>query len=144
VLITRASRRDLGDVEEFYDSHGWFDDRERPDLAQGVMFVARQGPIVGCVRLIDIDPETHVVEDVVVADEHRGKGTGAQLMQAAMNNKGGSLYLCCHGERLPFYERLGFKEVPFEDLPAEVQARMREVGDYPTPEGHVHHFMRAR
>lgn len=142
MFITRATRHDKADLEEFFKSEEWAD----PVLDRGVAFIARDGAIVGNVRLIPMEPETHVVEDVVVRSDRRGQGLGERLMQAAMNSKGGTLYLCCHPERLRFYGSLGFTELPFDDLPVSVRSYFEEHGDSPDklPPDHIHHFMRAR
>jgi hypothetical protein len=39
---------------------------------------------------------------------------------------------------------LGFEDIEVGDAPAEVIEYWRKVDDYPTPEGHVHYFMKAR
>jgi N-acetylglutamate synthase-like GNAT family acetyltransferase len=139
-MITRASRHDRSDIEAFYATNEW----EDPHLADGVSFVAREGNIVGAVTLIEIDPQTIVVEDVLVDPARRGQGLGTQLLQAAMNSRGGTMFLCCHSERLPFYERLGFHDVSFEELPGGVQQFMRDDDAYPFTADHVHYFMKAR
>jgi N-acetylglutamate synthase-like GNAT family acetyltransferase len=139
-LITRASRRDRADIGDFYAWEG----SAAPDLSEGVAFIARQGPIVACVRLIEVAPQTVVVEDVVVHAEHRGRGLGAELMRAAMNSRGGTLYLCCHEGALDFYGRIGFGRLDFQELPDIVQTYMRAHGGWPSPEGHEHFFMTAR
>lgn len=142
MFITRATRHDKADLESFFGDEEW----ENPVLDQGVAFIARDGAIVGNVRLIQTEPETHVVEDVLVRSDRRGEGLGQRLMQAAMNSKGGTLYLCCHPERLRFYRDLGFGETPFEGLPESVRNYFEEHGDAPAqlPPDHVHHFMKAR
>lgn len=142
MFITRATRHDKADLEEFFTKEEWDD----PVLDKGVAFIARDGGIVGNVRLIPIEPETHIVEDVLVGSDRRGQGLGERLMQAAMNSKGGTLYLCCHPERLRFYGDLGFAELPFEELPESVRVYFQEHGDSPDklPPDHVHHFMKAR
>jgi N-acetylglutamate synthase-like GNAT family acetyltransferase len=141
MFITKASRHDKTDIEEFLKSEGpW----EKFDVNRGTAFVAREGSIVGHARLIEIDPTTLVVEEVLVRGDKRRQGIGTRVMEAAMNNKGGKLFLCCHSEHISFYGKLGFAEVPFEELPDEVQAYHRNEGDYPTAEGHEHHFMTAR
>ena len=144
MFITRVSRRELGDLGEFYRSQKWFEEGKEPDLKLGTAFVARQGPIIGALRLVEVAPNTVVVDDVVVAEEHRGKGVGAQLMQAAMNSRGGTLYLSCHDNRIEFYRRLGFELRDFETLPEPVQYHFKVGGDYPYTEDHVHYFMQAR
>lgn len=142
MFITRATRHDKSDLEDFFKAQQWDD----PVLDKGAAYIARDGAIVGNVRLIEVEPQTLVVEDVLVAEDRRGQGLGAQLMQAAMNSRGGSLYLCCHPPRLRFYNDLGFSEVPFEELPDGVRGYFEDHGDAPgqLPADHVHHFMKAR
>ena len=142
MFITRANRRDVGDLEEFFTNENWPD----PVLDQGVAFIARSGPIIGNVRLIEFETNQLVVEDVVVAEARRGEGIGRQLVQAAMNSRGGTLYLCCHPETKAFYEKFDFSEVPFDELPEAIRNYFEEHGDAPEQleEGHVHHFMTAR
>jgi N-acetylglutamate synthase-like GNAT family acetyltransferase len=140
MLITRASRHDKADLEHFYAANDW----EDPHLTDGVSFVAREGAIVGALTLIEIEPQTVIVEDVLVAPDRRGQGLGGQLLQAAMNSRGGTMFLCCHAERLPFYGRYGFEDVSFDQLPASVQSFMRDDDAYPFTADHVHYFMKAR
>src|SRR5687767_4603733 len=117
MMITRATRRDVADLESFFAEEEWKD----PILDKGVSFIARAGKIVGNVRLIEVDPNVLVIEDVVVASDRRGDGLGTQLMRATMNSRGGKLFLACHPERLNWYGRLGFSEVPFDDQPEPVK-----------------------
>ncbi len=142
MFITRATRHDKADLEDFFANENWDD----PVLDKGVAFIARDGGIVANVRLIEVEPQTVVVEDVLVKEDRRGTGIGAQVMRAAMNSRGGTLYLCCHPERMRFYNDLGFTETPFDDLPESVQAYFREHGDSPDklPPDHIHHFLKAR
>jgi predicted N-acetyltransferase YhbS len=87
-----------------------------------------------------------VIEDVLVAKKRRGDGVGTQLMQAAMNSRGGKLYLACHDERLAFYGRLGFTQTDYEGLPDPVKKFYEETDAAPhqLPDGHIHYFMTAR
>lgn len=142
MFITRATRHDKADLEEFFKSEDWDD----PVLDRGIAYIARDGAVVGNVRLIEVAPETVIVEDVLVKEDRRGQGLGERLMKAAMAGKGGTLYLCCHPERLRFYTDLGFTELPFDDQPEDVRAYFQQHGDAPPelPPGHVHHFMKAR
>ena len=140
MFISRASRHDKGDIKALLDAHGWRD----ANLDRGVVFFAREGPVTGCVQLVEVAPQKVVVDNVLVREEYRGQGTGRRLMQTAMNSRGGTLYLCCHPEVLGFYGGLGFDELSFEDLPKEAQAHFRAEGAWPTEEGHEHRFMTAR
>ncbi len=143
MFITRATRHDQADRTEFFESHGW--DYHKGHLKE-VAFIARDGGIVGNVTLLEIDPQTLVVEDVVVEVKRRGEGIGRKLMQGAMNSRGGKLYLCTHPETMGFYEKLGFDEVLFDELPERIQQFMIEddVAPHQLAEGHVHHFLTAR
>ncbi len=142
MFITRATRHDREDIRELLSTNEWGEDAD----LEGKAYIARDGKVIGVVRAVEVEPQTVVIDSVLVLEERRGKGIGAQLMQAAMSSQGGKLYLCCHEERMPFYERLGFSLLPkgFEDAPESVQAYWRKVDDYPTSEGHEHFFMTAR
>lgn len=140
MFITRSTRHDKEDLRKLLEGHSFND----VNLDEGVAYIARDGEIVGCARLVEVAPQTLVVDDVLVAEDRRGEGIGARLMQTAMNSRGGTLYLCCHPERLAFYGRLGFSEVAIEDVPTDVVEYWRKVDDYPTPPDHDHRFLKAR
>jgi N-acetylglutamate synthase-like GNAT family acetyltransferase len=140
MFITRATRHDRGDIQELLSAQGWTD----PDLSEGVTYLARDGGVIGCVRLIEVDPQTVVVDDVLVAEGRRGLGIGRDLMKAAMNALGGKLYLCCHDEHIAFYEGFGFSLLEEEALPEKVRAYFDRTGDLVPRPDHVHHFMTAR
>lgn len=140
MFITRATRHDKADVKQLYEEHGWHD----ASVEEGTLFMARDGNVVGCVKLVEVAPQTLVVDDVLVRSERRREGIGSELMRAAMNSRGGSMYLCCHEENVKFYERFGFVTVPQSDLPSMVTGYLEKVGDIPAPEGHVHYYMKAR
>jgi N-acetylglutamate synthase-like GNAT family acetyltransferase len=141
LFITKASRHDKSDIKEFLEKE-WPDSSFNVD--RGTAFIAREGAVLGHARLIEVAPQTLVVEEVVVQDGRRREGIGTRLIEAAMNNKGGKLFLCCHEEQIPFYEKFGFSGLAFDDLPDEVQQFHRDEGDYPTRQGHQHFFMTAR
>ncbi len=140
MFVTRATRHDKADLRELLDGHGWGDS----NLDEGMAFIARDGLVVGCVRLIEVAPQTVVVDDVLVKEGRRGEGIGRQMMQAAMNARGGTLYLCCHEDRLRFYSHFGFEQIGIEQAPEAVVDYWKKVEDYPTPEGHEHFFLKAR
>ena len=142
MMITRATRRDKDDLEEFFKEQEW----EDPVLDKGTAFIARSGKIIGNVRVIEVDTNVLVFEDVLVASDKRGNGLGTQLMQAALNSRGGKVFLACHDERLAWYGRLGFSEMDYEQLPFPVKTFYEDVKAAPhqLPEGHIHHFMTAR
>jgi predicted N-acetyltransferase YhbS len=140
MFITRATRHDKADLIEFLKERDWQD----APVDEGTAFIARDGGIVGSVRLVEIAPQTLVVEEMLVKGDRRGEGIGRQVLQAALNSRGGTLYLCCHDDVIGFYERFDFKLIDFEAQPDDVQTYFKEHGDYPTEPGHEHFFMTAR
>lgn len=140
MFIARATRHDRDDIKALLEEQGWDTD----NIAEGTALIARSGAVVGCIRLVEVEPQKVVLDDVVVAKGKRGGGLGRRLVEAAMNNRGGTLYLCCHDDVIGFYSKFGFSEKPFDDLPEPVQDYFKRVGDYPTKEGHEHFFLTAR
>jgi predicted N-acetyltransferase YhbS len=140
MFVTRATRHDKSDVEDFYLKNDWSD----ANADEGVVFVARDGEVVGALRLIELAPNILMLNHVMVADGRRREGIGTALMRTAMNSRGGSLYLSCHEHTIPFYERLGFRVLPAEECPEPAVEYWKKVGDIPWSEDHVHYFMTAR
>ena len=140
MFIARASRHDKDDVRALIEAQGW--DADHVD--EGTTLIAREGAVTGCVRLIEVEPQTVVLDDFLVREDKRGQGLGRRLMQAAMNNRGGTLYLSCHDDVISFYEKLGFAQVAYEELPQAVKDYFERVGAYPTAPDHEHFFLKAR
>ncbi|MDQ4142721.1 MAG: GNAT family N-acetyltransferase [Actinomycetota bacterium] len=140
MFISKATRHDRDDIRELIEAQGW----DSSNVGEGTTLIARAGTVAGCVRLIEVETRQVVLDDFVVREEQRGQGLGRRLMEAAMNNRGGTLYLCCHDDVLGFYEKLGFSRLDFEDLPQAVKDYFIRVDDYPTDHGHEHFFLKAR
>jgi GNAT superfamily N-acetyltransferase len=140
MFITRATRHDKSDAQEFYKAHDWND----ADVDEGTVFIARDGGIVGAMRLIELAPGLVMVEDVLVKEDRRGSGIGEALMKAAMNSRGGKLFLSTHKPTISFYERLGFRLVDPDDCPVEAVDYWKQHGEIPWTPDHVHYFMTAR
>lgn len=139
MFVTRASRRETREIEEFYDGNKW----DRVDVTRGRAYIARQGAILAVLRLVEAGNAT-IVDDVLVDKDHRRRGIGTRLMEAAMSNKGGTLYLRCHDYTIPFYERFGFAVVERDDLPEDVHAHFQADGAFDDSEDHRHYIMKAR
>jgi N-acetylglutamate synthase-like GNAT family acetyltransferase len=141
LFITKATRHDVSDIQELLEPAG----QEAPNPRDGVVFIARAGKVVGTLRLKEVAPHAVVIDKMVVAEARRGEGIGSQLMQAAMNAKGGKLYLYCHEDVQGFYEKFGFEPIAPDALPEPVMDHFVEAGEYPSPAGHpAHHFFTAR
>ena len=144
MFITRATRRDHDDIRDLLATReGW---KDKTDLSEGTAFIARQGPVIGVVRLIEVAPQQLVLDSVLVHDDHRAAGVGRQLVQAAMNSRGGSLYVCCRPDRVTFYDHFAFADVAVQECPHEVVAYWEKVQDYPPEPGREdeYRYLRAR
>jgi N-acetylglutamate synthase-like GNAT family acetyltransferase len=131
VFVTRATRHDQADIEELLGSEG----RDVAEPRSGSFFLAREGAAVGCARLWEVAPQTLVVRDVVVASDRRREGIGSQLMRAAMNSRGGTLYLRCTVQVAPFFERFGFAPTAADAVPEEVAGHFDLYGSGGGAEG---------
>ncbi|MEA2498940.1 MAG: Acetyltransferase domain [Actinomycetota bacterium] len=140
MFVTRSTRHDKADVQELWDASGYGDS----DVNEGKIFIARDGAVVGTVRMIEVAPQLVVIDDVVVREDRREQGIGRRLMQTALNSIGGKLYLCCHEDKKTFYGHFGFAEIPKGDLPTPVAEYLSKTGDLDPPEGHEHFFLTAR
>lgn len=124
MFVTRATRHDKADIEAFLEAN-WQATAED----EGQFFCARDGGVVGCVRFIEIDPQTLIVQDMVVDESRRGRGIGRELLETAMNSRGGTLYLRCFEDLAPYYERFGFHSQQPADLPLVVTTHWQSRGD---------------
>ena len=134
-----ATGEDRPGIEILLRANDW--DVKDPD--EGEAFVARDGgEVIDLVRVIEVAPKTFVIDDVLVKEDHRGHGVGGELMQEAMSGRDGELYLVCHDQRIPFYNRLGFERIDQEVYPKPALDYAYRIGDLPDRPDHQHRLMR--
>lgn len=115
MFVTRAGRHDRSDLKEFIESQRGGE----VDLSQGTAMIAREGSIIGCIRLIEIGPQTLVYDDLLVG-EGRDDSVAKQLVQAAMNNKGGTIYTAVDEGQTQLFSSFGFSGIDRSDAPVAV------------------------
>lgn len=116
--------RDAEALAELYDSYEWWADRsvedvrtalEHTELAVGVRR-ADTDELVGAARVMTDFVYYAKVYDVIVAEEHRGRGAGAELMDAIRSRPELAdvdvVMLNCREGLVPFYESVGFERRP--------------------------------
>lgn len=126
-LVRPARMEDLAAVEALVaQAQG---DQEDMHLVQ---FLVAQvdGQVVGCGR---IKPYAHVRElaSIAVAPRYRGRGIGAAVVQALMARAAPPLYLMCIDQNVPFFARLGFRELPLSDLPSDLRPKSARCFSWP-------------
>mmetsp|Transcript_18505 Transcript_18505/g.43137 ORF Transcript_18505/g.43137 Transcript_18505/m.43137 type:complete len:267 (+) Transcript_18505:106-906(+) len=65
-------------------------------------------------KLKDQSSKIWHVQNLAVSPDHQGKGIGRKLLEAARRlcaANGGSLYLECHDENFPFYDKMGYERL---------------------------------
>jgi N-acetylglutamate synthase-like GNAT family acetyltransferase len=115
MFVTRAGRHDRSDLKEFIERRrgGEVDTRE------GTAMIAREGLIVGCIRLIEVQPGTLVYDDLLIA-EGRDEAVAKQLIQAAMNNKGGTIFTAVSAVDTNLFSSFGFAPIDRAHAPEPV------------------------
>jgi N-acetylglutamate synthase-like GNAT family acetyltransferase len=116
MFVTRAGRHDRAELKEFIESRRGGE----VDTTQGTAMIAREGSIIGCIRLIELESGTLVYDDVLVA-EGRDEGVAKQLIQAAMNNKGGTIFTAVPGAQSELFTGLGFGPIEVSNVPEPVR-----------------------
>ena len=90
--------------------------------AEGQPWVARSGSIVAGLNLTPV-AGGHWLTGLLVDPQWRQRGVASCLMRAAMTGLDGTVWLFCHPDLLPFYQRLSFE--PSVDLPEALAGRLQ-------------------
>ncbi len=104
-------------LDHFYRQQG---SRMR-SAAGGALWVARAGAIVAGMSLSPVG-HGQWLTGLLVDPQWRGRGIAGQLIEASLATASGPVWLFCHPELLPFYQRLGFG--PAHDLPEALSMRL--------------------
>ena len=115
MFVTRAGRHDRSDLVEFIEARRGGE----VDMSVGTAMIAREGSIVGCIRLIEVEPGTLVYDDVLIA-EGRDEAVAKQLIQAAMNNQGGTIFTAVPAADTDLFDSFGFAPIDRADAPEPV------------------------
>jgi len=117
LFVTRVGRHDKADLKDFIERESGAE----VDLSLGTAMIAREGVIIGCIRLIEVEPGTLVFDDVLVA-EGRDLAIAKQLIQAALNNQGGTVYVTVDETAAALFDDFGFAPIDRDEAPAGVTA----------------------
>ena len=115
MFVTRAGRHDKADLQDFIAKESGAE----VDVGEGTAMIAREGVIIGCIRLIEVEPNTLVFDNVLVA-EGRDASIAKQLVQAALNNKGGTVYTRVDPGMATLFGDLGFAPLERAEAPGPV------------------------
>ncbi|HEY0286956.1 MAG TPA: GNAT family N-acetyltransferase [Pseudomonas sp.] len=104
-------------LDKFYRAH------QSPMRGKGEaqVWVVKNPEIIGALCLTPVDSGQWLT-GLFVAPERRGQGIARHLIEAALAEVTGKVWLFCHPELTEFYGRSGFK--PVVALPEGVAARL--------------------
>ena len=132
---------DAPELTALYEAYDWWADREvesvREALANSIAVGVREdGELVASARVVTDGVYYAKCYDVVVREERRGEGIGAELLDAVVSHpelEDVFLSLTCREGLVPFYERCGFEPYPSPverpDGPAEEMAHLYRPKD---------------
>ena len=118
----RLDRSHLRQLMDLYAVEWWTSERELPDveaMLEGTDLVVAlihrpTDRLVGFARVLTDFVYQALVLDVIVAEDLRGTGLGARLMDAIVNHPRlasvRTFELACQPELVPFYSRWGFTD----------------------------------
>ncbi|RCL28737.1 GNAT family N-acetyltransferase [Pseudomonas sp. AFG_SD02_1510_Pfu_092] len=86
------------------------------------LWVARAAGIVAGLSLSAVDDGLWLT-GLFVAPPQRGQGVAGRLLEAALAQAGGPVWLFCHPDLVPFYQRQGFSAA--QHLPQALAGRLQ-------------------
>ena len=112
---------DAAELHALFAEYGWWDDRTvsgvRDALAETPLALGLQedGELVAAARVLTDFVYYARVYDVIVAEEYRTEGVGAELLETVVEHPDLSAVnpvLLCREGLVPFYESAGFEPYP--------------------------------
>jgi predicted GNAT family N-acyltransferase len=125
------------ELTALYEEYGWWADRSVGEVREALantmvaLGVRDDGDLVAAARVVGDGVYYAKCYDVVVAEERRGEGVGAALMEAIVSHpdlEDVFLSLTCREGLVEFYGRFGFEPYPSPvDRPDGAPEEMRHL-----------------
>ena len=98
------------------------------DWKRFVVAVNEQDQMLGCGQLKPHGTDILELASLAVYPEHQGKGVGRALIEHLLKNSPRPLYLMCESSNGPLYEKFGFQEIQYEEMPRYFQRISKLAG----------------
>jgi len=87
------------------------------DWKRFVVAVNSQDEVIGIGQLKPHGKEILELASIAVYPEYRGQGIARAIIEYLLKDSPRPLYLMCESKNGPLYEKFGFLEIPYEEMP---------------------------
>jgi ribosomal protein S18 acetylase RimI-like enzyme len=98
------------------------------DWRRFVLAVDEQDQMLGCGQIKPHGHDLLELASIAVYPEHQGKGIGSAMIEQLLQDSGRPLYLMCESSNGPLYEKFGFREISYDEMPRYYQRISRVAG----------------
>jgi N-acetylglutamate synthase-like GNAT family acetyltransferase len=98
------------------------------DWKRFVVAVNERDEMIGCGQLKPHGKDILELASLAVYPEQQGKGVGRAIIQDLLKDSPRPLYLMCESSVGPLYEKFGFREISYEEMPRYFQRISKLVG----------------
>ena len=91
------------------------------DWKRFIVAVNDQDEMIGCGQLKPHGKEILELASLAVYPEHQGEGIGRALIEYLVKDSSRPLYLMCESSVGLLYEKFGFREIPYKEMPRYFQ-----------------------
>jgi N-acetylglutamate synthase-like GNAT family acetyltransferase len=98
------------------------------DWKRFVVAADEQDEMIGCGQLKPHGSDILELASIAVYPEHRGKGIARAIIEHLLQASPRPLYLMCESALGPLYERFGFREISYAEMPRYFQRISKLAG----------------
>lgn len=98
------------------------------DWKRFIVAVNDQDEMIGCGQLKPHGKEILELASLAVYPEHQGEGIGRALIEYLVKDSSRPLYLMCESSVGLLYEKFGFREIPYKEMPRYFQRISKLAG----------------
>jgi N-acetylglutamate synthase-like GNAT family acetyltransferase len=98
------------------------------DWKRFIVAVDDQDDLIGCGQLKPHGKDILELASLAVYPEHQRKGVASALIQYLLKDSPRPLYLMCESSLGALYEKFGFREIQYEDMPRYFQRISKLAG----------------
>jgi N-acetylglutamate synthase-like GNAT family acetyltransferase len=98
------------------------------DWKRFIVAVNEQDEIIGVGQIKSHGREILELASIAVYPEYRGRGVARAIIQHLLKDSPRPLYLMCESHNGPLYEKFGFREIAYEEMPRYFQRISKLAG----------------